>query len=95
MNYESMFLVNQDLPEEDADTINKKVLDYIEASGGNIVSSEKMGKKQLAYPINKREAAYYYLNYFSLDVDKLDELEKIYRYDENVVRFLTTVNPQN
>ncbi len=94
MNYESMFLVNQDLPEEEADGINKKVLDYIEQSGGNITSSEKMGKKPLAYPINKREAAYYYLNFFSLDVDKLDGLEKIYRYDENVVRFLTTADSQ-
>ncbi len=91
MNYESMFLINQDLSQEEADAINQNVLDYIKDNGGEVTSSESMGKKQLAYPIKKRESAYYYLNYFSLEVDKLDGLEKLYRYNENVVRFLTTV----
>ena len=92
MNYESMFLVNQDLSVEEADNINKKVLDYIQKSGGDIVSTENLGKQQLAYPIQKRESAYYYLNYFKMDVENLDGLEKLYRYDENVIRFLTTTN---
>ncbi len=91
MNYESMFLINQDLSQEEADAINQIVLDYIKDNGGEVTSSESMGKKQLAYPIKKRESAYYYLNYFSLEVDKLDGLEKLYRYNENVIRFLTTV----
>jgi len=92
VNYESMILVSDTISKEDADVLNEKVLSYIKENKGQIIKSQDWGKKVLAYPIKKKERAYYYLNHFDLDIEKLDGLEKLYRYDEKIIRFLTLVN---
>ena len=56
-------------------------------------SVEHWGRRQLAYPIKKRETGYYAIASFSLEDTKvLPEFERALRLDEGVLRYLITLH---
>ncbi len=42
----------------------------------------------LAYPINKVQEAYYYVNYFKLDSQAVKALKRLYNINENILRHM-------
>ena len=57
------------------------------------VSLEHWGRRQLAYPIAKRENGYYVIAQFTLDdVKVLPEFERALKLDGSVVRYLVTLH---
>lgn len=59
--YESMVIIDTKIEEiERLKTINK-IKEFIEKSGGKIISFEEWGNRKLAYPIKKRNEGYYIL----------------------------------
>jgi len=58
-NYEIMFIVNPNVAEDEIDKINQQVEGIITSGGGTVVKVEKMGKRRLAYPVDKfRDGSY-------------------------------------
>ena len=47
-NYEIMFIVNPNTPDEEVDKINSQVEGVITSGGGQVQKTEKMGKRKLA-----------------------------------------------
>lgn len=89
-NYETVFITTPVLSNEEYTRTVKKYTDFIEKNGGEIVSKEDWGLKQLAYPIQKKTTGYYTLLDFKLDPLLVKKFEIEFRRDENVMRFLTT-----
>jgi small subunit ribosomal protein S6 len=90
-NYETVFILNPVLSEDQAkDTVEKfvKVLGNVKA---NIVNVEKWGLKKLAYPIQHKSTGFYNLIEFEAENNAVAVLETEFRRDESVMRFLTTV----
>lgn len=85
-NYESMIILNTKLSPDVIKDIIEKYAKIITGNGGEIVKTDDMGKRLLAYPINKATEGYYYINYFTMDSDAVKVLEENYRIDENVIR---------
>ena len=54
-NYEIMFILSTQLTEEEKQTGIKYVEDTLKAAGADPVTTEILGDKKLAYPINKKE----------------------------------------
>ena len=52
--------------------------------------SENWGLRNLAYKIQNFKKGYYYMLVFNSDIEALNELERNFRIDENIIRFLTT-----
>ena len=48
-----------------------------------------MGVKRLAYEINKCKEGYYIIFYFEAKEDVIVELERNYRINENIIKFIT------
>ena len=89
-NYETVFILNPVLSEEQAkDTVDKfvKVLTRAKAE---IINTENWGLRKLAYPINKKSTGFYNLIEFAAEPQTIATLETEYRRDESVMRFLTT-----
>ena len=89
-NYETVFILNPVLSDEQAkDTVEKfvKVLDKAKAE---ILNTENWGLKKLAYPINKKSTGFYNLIEFAAEPQTIATLETEYRRDESIMRFLTT-----
>ena len=59
-------------------------------NGGEIVSKEDWGLRQLAYPIEKKTTGFYTFIEFKLSGELIRRLEIEFKRDENIMRFLTT-----
>ena len=85
-NYESMIVLNAKLSPDVIKEELVKVGKLITDNGGKIVETDDMGKRLLAYPIQKLTEGYYYINYFTMDADEVKVLDENYRIDEHIIR---------
>lgn len=85
-NYESMIILNAKLAPDMIKGVIEKYTDMITTHGGEIVETDDMGKRMLAYPIDKANEGYYYVYYFTMDTDEVKVLDDNYRIDENIIR---------
>jgi small subunit ribosomal protein S6 len=89
MNYESTFIVSPEMPTEKIEELIEKVKKAVEASNGQMKLVQQLGKKKLAYPIQKfREGAYVYME-LSGPGDMIPALENFYKVHDTVIRYLT------
>ena len=88
-HYETLFVLKPTLTEEEAKGKFEFIKDVIKNNGGEIVATEDIGVRKLAYPIEKFERGHYYIIYFKAPASAVRELERIYRITEDVIRFLT------
>jgi small subunit ribosomal protein S6 len=84
--YETIFIIQPELSEEDAEGHIKRVESLITRLGGEILKTERWGKKRLAYEINKQRYGYYVLLRLRGDSAVLPELERHYRLTEGIIR---------
>jgi len=88
-HYETVFISTPVLSNDEYAKTVKKYTDYILSSGGEVISKEDWGIRQLAYPIEKKTTGFYTLLEFQLDPQLLKKLEVEYKRDESIMRFLT------
>lgn len=85
--YESVIIINPNL--EDA-----KIKDLIERFSklvnehGKLEKADEMGKKRLAYPIQKQTEGFYVTLYFEAEPAFIAELERVYRITDEVLKFI-------
>ena len=88
-NYETVFIATPVLSEAQLDELLGKFQGVITENGGQIVNAEAWGLKKLAYAIQKKTTGYYFLIEFTGEGNLIETLEKQYRRDERVIRFLS------
>ncbi len=88
--YEMLYLLNNDLSDEEKDAKVAKFENVVSSMGGNVVSSDKWGTKKTAYPIKFKNEAYYVLMTFEANGKVVEELKRIAGIDADVVRRLIT-----
>src|SRR3990172_1002644 len=86
--YESIFILKPTLNEEDVQKAIGK-MEGIVKQNGELIATENWGKKKLAYEVMKEKRGIYVLLRFLGKGDLVSELERNYRIDDNVVKFLT------
>ena len=89
-NYETVFILNPVLSEDQAKDTVEKFVKVLKKANAEILNNEQWGLKKLAYPINKKSTGFYNLIEFAAESPVIDTLETEYRRDESVMRFLTT-----
>src|SRR3954447_16819804 len=90
-NYETVFILNPVLSEDQAKDTVDKFVKVLKKANATIINTEHWGLKKMAYPINKKSTGFYNLIEFAADSNVINTLETEYRRDESVMRFLTTV----
>ncbi len=88
-HYEMVIMVHPNVSEEEAPAIVDRITGLITQHKGEVIRVEKWGKKKFAYKIKKCTKGYYFVLNFVALPSVLGELERILRYDENVLRFQT------
>src|SRR5512138_2350561 len=88
-NYEIMFIVNPNTPEEEIDKINGQVESIITSGGGKVEKIEKMGKRRLAYQVDKQREGYYVLFVISANGDIIKECERRLRVMDAIIKYIT------
>ena len=88
-HYETTYILRPNLGEEQFTEIIDRTNAIITNDGGAIICLDRWGVKRLAYEINKEIQGYYvYLNY-AAPGRTVDEIERIFRIDDKVLRYLT------
>lgn len=88
-NYESAVIINASLEDQQIESIVTKLRDTIVQNGCIITTEEVWGRKRLAYPIKKCKVGYYIIFRFEGPVQAISQIERVYRLDESILRFLT------
>lgn len=87
--YETLYIMNPDLAEEDHQGVIAKINGLIEAKKGVITNLEPWGKRTLAYPVKKRDRGYYVLVQYCADPGIKAEIERDLKIDDRVLTYQT------
>lgn len=88
-NYETAAILNAALDDTQIEVLIEKIKTLIQQNNGNIIEIDNWGRKRLAYMINKHKVGYYIFIRFSAPTDLISKMERMYKLDENIIRFLT------
>lgn len=86
--YESVIIISPKINKEETEKIIDKITNLIN-SNGEVTSVEKLGIKKLAYEIMKNKEGYYVVIYFKAETSFITELERYYKINENIIKFIT------
>lgn len=87
--YETTFIVNAALEDNDIEAVINKVINQISNNSGTIQEINKWGRKRLAYPINKKHNGYYVNLIYQSMPEFIPPLERFLTLDDTILRHLT------
>ena len=93
--YETIVIVNPDLSKEAEATIFERVNDLIPQYNGFLIETDDWGTKKLAYDIKKKNRGHYVRLDFCGDGALIQEMERFFRIDDNVLKFMTVLLDEN
>jgi small subunit ribosomal protein S6 len=91
--YEIMLMLDPELAEERQDEILSRMRALVEGADGAWVNHEPWGRRKLAYEIDKKEEAVYHLVHFDTDPATLDEMTRVLRITDGVMRQMAVRRP--
>ena len=88
--YEILLMLDPELAEARQDDLIARVRELTERSGGTWRSHDAWGRRRLAYPILKKQEGVYHLLVFDASGETLDEITRVLKIDDSVMRHLAT-----
>ena len=86
--YEIMLLLDAELAEERQAEILTRVRELVIQRGGTWQGDDSWGRRKLAYEIDKKPEAFYYLLHFDCDAETLAELTRVLKITDGVLRHM-------
>ena len=88
-HYETIFIASPTLTDEQSDELVKQYEGIIAEQGGELLKTDKWGRKKLAYEVQKFSEGYYTLFEMNAGPDLIAELERRYRNNDSVIKYLS------
>ena len=89
--YETIFIIDPDLSEEERTPLFERLKDLFPQHNGLLVMVDEWGAKKLAYEIKKKSRGYYVrLDYCGTGI-LVNEIERFFRIDDRVLKYLTVL----
>jgi small subunit ribosomal protein S6 len=85
--YEVMYIIRTDIEQEAVQSTIDKIQGIIN-NGGEITKHEVMGKRRLAYEINKFRDGHYVLVQFNATPEVVSELDRVMKISDEIIRYL-------
>jgi len=92
--YETIFILDPSLSDDVFEGEIKKVTELIQSKNGNILKTDRWGKRKLTYPIDKKTEGYYVFLLYQSSSNLPKELESYFRLNESYIRYLTVVSQE-
>ena len=87
--YEVMYIVNPETADETIAKLNDAVGKLIEKEGGSVVRMDDIGRRPMAYQIEKKREGYYVLFEIEGSGQEIAELERRMRVNDMILRYIT------
>lgn len=86
--YESVCILAPDCSDEQISNIIEKIQNKISEFSNKPINIEFIGKKKLAYEVNKYKEGIYYIIKFQAKSEYISELERFYKITEEILKFI-------
>jgi small subunit ribosomal protein S6 len=90
VKYEILLMLEPDLVEGRQEEILARTRELVERSGGTWVRHDIWGRRRLAYEIDHKNEGVYHLLQFDVEPETLEELSRILRITDGVMRHMAT-----
>ena len=87
--YEQIYILRPSLSEDEINSVVENTNQIILSERGSIISNDKWGMKKLAYPIKKELQGYYVFCDFASTPVAVSEMERKFRIDDSVLKYMT------
>jgi len=87
--YETIFVASPTLTDEQVDELVRNFEGIIAEQGGELLKTDKWGRKKLAYEVQKFSEGYYTLFELTAGSTLIAELERRFRNNDSVIKYLT------
>lgn len=87
--YEQVCILRPSLSEDEVSRIIDNTTQLIQEDDGSVIFLNKWGMRKLAYPIKKESQGYYVLCDFAASPAVVAEIERKFRIDDAVLKYLT------
>lgn len=87
--YEVLFIVDPATGDEEMTRLTDNLRNIVAEQGGNVTRNETLGRRQLAYRVNRRNEGVYVLFEVEGTGREIAELERRMRVSDQVMRYLT------
>jgi len=87
--YEHVYLARQDASTQQVEELTTQLKGVVEGLGGTIAKNEYWGVKTLSYRLRKNRKAHFTLMNISAPPAAINEIERLERLNEDVLRYLT------
>ena len=88
-NYEVLYVIDPAVEDTARADLITRFNDIVAANGGTVVRVDEWGKRRLAYAINYKTEGYYVLLYMTAASDLPRELERNFKINEAILRYMT------
>ena len=88
--YEILLLLDPDLDDERQSEVVSRARELVESGGGTWDLHDTWGRRKLAYEIDHKGEGSYHLLHFTCDAGTLDEVSRVLRIDDGVMRHMAT-----
>ena len=87
--YEVMYIIDPETSADKITKLNEAVGKLIEKEGGSVVRMDDVGRRTLAYPIDKKTEGHYVLFEINGSGQEILELERRMRVNDMIIRYMT------
>ena len=92
--YETVYIIRPNLDEDGVDKAIATVEEFLKNNNCEIVSTEKKGRKRLAYEVKKMRDGYYVHTEFKTVPETISAIKRMMTISEDVIRELTISVPK-
>jgi small subunit ribosomal protein S6 len=87
--YEVMYIIDTSVADDDVTRLSENLATIVTDQGGTVTKNENMGRRQLAYPIARKNEGHYMLLEIDGSGKEIAELERRMRVNDQVMRYIT------
>jgi small subunit ribosomal protein S6 len=87
--YEVLFIINPNTEDTDVDALVSQLSDVATNRGARVAKIDRMGRRRLAYPIQKLKEGIYVVLTLEGNGSEIAELERRMRVSDAIIRYLT------
>ncbi|MEE0435948.1 MAG: 30S ribosomal protein S6 [Peptococcaceae bacterium] len=90
-DYELLYIIKTEVGEEQTQAVIDRYNGILEGEGATVEKVDKWGKRKLAYTIDKKYTdGFYVLVNFKGEANAVDEVDRLMKIDENLLRHMIT-----
>lgn len=93
--FETFIIIDPDQPEEQRQLILDRVQEIMGQLNGFLIRIDPWGSRKLAYPIRKKERGFYVRFDFCGTGTLVNEMERFFRIDERVLKYMSVLIDAN